>query len=97
MCKFNVVLFISIKVPAVLEHDAIPGISNKPSGLRGRSSSVARELESPVDPQRAMQTLLKELTGFYLTLSMHSVDPELMPQVFKQVCYIKQIEHFSLF
>ena len=73
-------------MPAILEHEAIPGISaNKPSGLRGRSSSLARELESPVDPRMALDVLLKELTAFYRVLSVHGVDPELIEQVFKQV------------
>lgn len=75
-------------VPAVLEHEAIPGISgNKPLGMRGRSSSIARELENPVDPQVALDSLLKELTAFYRVLSLHGVDPELLSQVFKQLFY----------
>ncbi|KAH8024112.1 hypothetical protein HPB51_021733 [Rhipicephalus microplus] len=49
-------------VPAVLEHEAIAGISgNKPCGMRSRASSLARDLESPVDPQHALDVLLKEV------------------------------------
>ncbi|XP_064471543.1 unconventional myosin-Va-like isoform X2 [Ornithodoros turicata] len=75
-------------VPAVLEHEAIAGISgNKPSGMRSRASSTARELDSPVDPQRALDVLVKELNNFYKVLLAHGVDPELITQVFKQLFY----------
>ncbi|GAB6032023.1 myosin I [Chamberlinius hualienensis] len=74
-------------VPAVLEHEAIPGISGKPSGLRGRSSSFALEQDSPVDPQRALDMMLRELNAFYNILSVHGVDPELVSLIFKQILY----------
>lgn len=75
-------------VPAILEHEAIPGISgNKPSGMRGRSSSIARETESPMDPQRALDSLLKEMGAFFKVLSIHGVDPELITQIYKQLFY----------
>ncbi|XP_067139175.1 unconventional myosin-Va-like isoform X3 [Centruroides vittatus] len=75
-------------VAAVLEHEAIPGISgNRPSGMRSRSSSVARELDSPIDPQRALDILIRELTTFFRILSIHAVDQELIFQVFKQLFY----------
>ncbi|KAG8180737.1 hypothetical protein JTE90_004694 [Oedothorax gibbosus] len=76
-------------VPAILEHEAIPGISgNKPGGMRHRSSSVAREPDSPsFDPQAALDGLLKELGAFYKVLSIHGVDPELITQVYKQLFY----------
>lgn len=75
-------------VPAVLEHEAIAGISgNKPCGMRSRASSLARDLESPVDPQHALDVLLKELNNFYKVLQIHGVDPELITQVFKQLFY----------
>lgn len=75
-------------VPAVLEHEAIPGISGKPSGMRGRSSSVARELESPcVDARHALDVLQKELSSFYRVLGLHGVDPEIITQIFKQIFY----------
>ncbi|XP_076051638.1 dilute class unconventional myosin isoform X4 [Oratosquilla oratoria] len=75
-------------VPSVLEHEAIAGLSgNKPGGMRGRAGSVARELESPVEPQKALDLLLKELTHFYRTLAMFGTDPELITQVFRQIFY----------
>ncbi|XP_022250756.1 unconventional myosin-Va-like isoform X1 [Limulus polyphemus] len=75
-------------VPAVLEHEAIPGISgNKPLGMRGRTSSLSRELESPVDPERALDTLQREMNTFFKVLNLHGVDPELITQVFKQLFY----------
>ncbi|KAL7645004.1 UNVERIFIED_CONTAM: hypothetical protein RMT77_004828 [Armadillidium vulgare] len=75
-------------VPAILEHEAITGLSgNKPGGMRGRTGSVARELESPVEPQKALDLLLKELTQFYRTLAMFGTDPEIITQVFRQLFY----------
>lgn len=51
-------------IPAILEHEAIPGIGkNKPAGMRGRISSVSKELESPVSIQKAPHALLSELTN----------------------------------
>lgn len=51
-------------IPAILEHEAIAGIGgNKPAGMRGRASSVCRDLESPVSVQKAPQALLQELTN----------------------------------
>lgn len=53
-------------IPAILEHEAISGIGgNKPAGMRGRSSSVCRDLESPVSVQKAPHTLLQELTNYH--------------------------------
>lgn len=50
-------------VPAILEHEEIPGISgNKPSGFRGRSSSVAT---SPEANQKPTTALLQELTNHH--------------------------------
>ncbi|GIY87606.1 unconventional myosin-Va [Caerostris darwini] len=75
-------------VLAILEHEAIPGISgNKPSGMRGRLSSIAREADSSVDPQAALDTLLRELGAFFKVLSIHGVDPEIITQVYRQLFY----------
>ncbi|XP_042231898.1 unconventional myosin-Va-like isoform X3 [Homarus americanus] len=75
-------------VPSILEHEAITGLSgNKPGGMRGRAGSLARELESPVEPQKALDLLLKEMTQFYRTLAMFGTDPELITQVFRQIFY----------
>ncbi|GFY64185.1 unconventional myosin-Vb [Trichonephila inaurata madagascariensis] len=75
-------------VPAILEHEAIPGISgNKPSGMRGRSSSIAREVDSPIDPQAALDSLIRELGAFFKVLSIHGVDPEIITQIYKQLFY----------
>nr|CAD7430254.1 unnamed protein product [Timema monikensis] len=75
-------------VPAILEHEAIPGLpGQKPMGMRGRSTSVVRDIESPVDIQKALDVLLHELKGFHRLLSFHGVDPELIVQVFRQIFY----------
>jgi len=75
-------------VPAILEHEAISGLSGqKPGGMRGRASSVVREPESPVDVQKALDSLLQELSAFHRSLGFHGVDPELIIQVFRQLFY----------
>lgn len=73
-------------VPAILEHEEIPGISgNKPSGFRGRTSSLA--LDSPVSNQKPTTALLQELTNHHKILTFYGVDPEVVSQIFKQVFY----------
>ncbi|XP_018563166.1 unconventional myosin-Va isoform X1 [Anoplophora glabripennis] len=75
-------------VPAILEHEEIPGISgNKPSGFRGRTSSLARDLDSPVNNQKPTTALLQELTNHHKILTFYGVDPEVISQVFKQIFY----------
>ncbi|PNF43034.1 hypothetical protein B7P43_G08783 [Cryptotermes secundus] len=75
-------------VPAILEHEAISGLSGqKPGGMRGRASSFVRESELPVDAQKALDTLLQELTAFHRSLGFHGVDPEVIIQVFRQLFY----------
>jgi myosin-5 len=83
-------------VPAILEHEAISGLSGqKPGGMRGRASSVVREPESPVDVQKALDSLLQELSAFHRSLGFHGVDPELIIQVFRQVSYFS-VMNFNL-
>lgn len=49
-------------VPAILEHEEIPGISsNKPSGFRGRLGS--RDVDSPGGSQKPLTVLLQEMTN----------------------------------
>lgn len=82
-------------VPAILEHEAISGLSGqKPGGMRGRASSFVRESELPVDAQKALDTLLQELTAFHRSLGFHGVDPEVIIQVFRQVSFMFLYCHF---
>lgn len=67
-------------VAAILEHDAIPGLSS--SCKRGRGSSIS---DVPLPNQQPLDSLLQELTSFHRTLGLHGVDPELIVQVFRQV------------
>lgn len=67
-------------VPAILEHEAI-GLS---TGKRGRAASVSDS--APVPAQKALDSLLQELSGFHRTLSLHGIDQELIVHVFRQVC-----------
>jgi len=68
-------------VPAILEHDVIWGLSGQEPGvLWGWASYVVRELESPVDVEKALDSLLQELSAFHHNFSCHGVDPELIIQ-----------------
>ena len=72
-------------VPAVLEHEAIAGLTaSKPSGMRGRSSSNATELE---DKELSLDSLMKAMNKFSQILAQHAVDPELIKQIFRQLYY----------
>jgi len=62
-------------VAAVLEHEAIAGLSgSKPSGLRGRSSSRVDD-----SPEHSLDTMMKSVSteiqdiGFFFYASLHSV------------------------
>lgn len=68
-------------VAAILEHEAISGLS---SGKRGRAASVT---EAPTEVQDSLNSLLQDLTSFHRTLVMHGVDQELIIQVFRQLFY----------
>ncbi|CAG5121150.1 unnamed protein product, partial [Candidula unifasciata] len=78
--------FLIISVPAILEHEAIAGLTaSKPSGLRGRSSSNARELEDGKDSQHSLDVLMRTLNSYMKIVKQHAVDPELIKQIFRQV------------
>ncbi|XP_076267084.1 dilute class unconventional myosin isoform X2 [Rhynchophorus ferrugineus] len=73
-------------VPAILEHEEVPGMSGKPSGLRSRVGSVS----SPVGGgpgQKPTTALINELTNHYKILDFYGIDPDLISMVFKQVFY----------
>ncbi|XP_066902208.1 LOW QUALITY PROTEIN: unconventional myosin-Va [Halyomorpha halys] len=71
-----------IAVAAILEHEAIPGLTS--SGTRARSGSTA---SSQPTVKKAMDDLLSILTMFHRTLTVHGVDPELFSQFFRQLFY----------
>ncbi|XP_059173032.1 unconventional myosin-Va-like [Physella acuta] len=75
-------------VPAILEHEAIAGLTaSKPSGLRGRSSSNAREMDDGKDSQHALDALMRTLNSYMRIVKQHAVDPELVKQIFRQLFY----------
>ncbi|XP_072396790.1 unconventional myosin-Va isoform X1 [Diabrotica undecimpunctata] len=77
----------SLIVPAILEHEEIPGISgNKPSGFRSRIGSSS-SVTSPTGSQKPTAALLQELTNHYKILMYYGVDPEVISQIFKQIFY----------
>ncbi|XP_062613392.1 unconventional myosin-Va-like isoform X4 [Saccostrea cucullata] len=84
MIKYMEEVIQPMVVPAVLEHEAIAGLSaSKPSGMRGRSSSTQDEDVREL----SLDTLMKSLNKYNQVLSQHAVDPELVKQVFRQLYY----------
>ncbi|XP_071098869.1 unconventional myosin-Va-like isoform X3 [Haliotis cracherodii] len=75
-------------VPAVLEHEAIAGLTaSKPSGLRGRSSSTARDPDEDDSKMYSLDSLMRSLNSFMRIVTQHAVDPELVKQIFRQLYY----------
>ncbi|KAK7096541.1 unconventional myosin-Va-like isoform X2 [Littorina saxatilis] len=75
-------------VPAILEHEAIAGLTaSKPAGLRGRSSSNARELDDEKDAMHSLDQLMRTLNSYMRIMTQHAVDPELVKQIFRQLYY----------
>ncbi|KAH9495975.1 Unconventional myosin-Va, partial [Bulinus truncatus] len=75
-------------VPAILEHEAIAGLTaSKPSGLRGRSSSTAKDSDDGKDSQHALDALMRTLNSYMKIVKQHAVDPELVKQIFRQLFY----------
>lgn len=73
----------ALTVPALLEHEAISGLSSNNTG-RARSSSVGEQREST---QQKLDKLLSELSSVNKALQYHGVDPEIIVQLFKQLFY----------
>ena len=83
-----------ILVPAVLEHEGIGGITPSMSNTDTLSSmasmtSMNTSMEPPtqIDPQQALDKLLKMLSRFHSVLTKHGLDPEIISQIFKQLFY----------
>ncbi|BES97844.1 MYSc [Nesidiocoris tenuis] len=76
MCEILQPLVVS----AILEHEAIPGLS------RPRSSSVATDARQPLKKE-SMDQLLDLLSLFNRTLNLHGVDPQLITLFFMQIFY----------
>ncbi|KAJ8311363.1 hypothetical protein KUTeg_010718 [Tegillarca granosa] len=73
-------------VPAVLEHEAIAGLSaSKPSGMRGRTTSTSREIDDT--RELSLDSLMKCMNKYSQVLVQHAVDPELVKQIFRQLYY----------
>lgn len=77
----------SLIVPAILEHEEIPGISgNKPSGSRSRLGSSSG-ISSPTGSQKPTTLLLQELTNHHKILCYYGVDTGIVSQIFQQIYY----------
>ncbi|XP_025081332.1 unconventional myosin-Va-like isoform X4 [Pomacea canaliculata] len=88
LIKFMQELLQPSIVPAILEHEAIAGLTaSKPSGLRGRSSSNARDLDDGKEDAHSLDALMRTLNSYMRILTQHAVDPELVKQIFRQLYY----------
>ncbi|XP_030764817.1 unconventional myosin-Va isoform X2 [Sitophilus oryzae] len=73
-------------VPAILEHEEVPGMSGKPSGLRSRVGSISSPVGSAAN-QKPTTALIQELTNHHKILVFYGIDPDLISTIFKQVFY----------
>ncbi|KAF5304697.1 hypothetical protein FQA39_LY09474 [Lamprigera yunnana] len=86
----RIIKFLSEKiqpliVPAILEHEEVPGvIGNKMSGFRGRINSLR---DVTPGQQKPIEALLQELTNHFKMLTFYGVDGVIISQTFKQVFY----------
>ena len=71
-----------IVVPALMEHNSIPGITNtKPGGLRKLLESVTKVRATVEDIESMLTEVLQALKTCF-------VEPNLISQIFKQVCIL---------
>ncbi|XP_051979039.1 unconventional myosin-Va isoform X1 [Xyrauchen texanus] len=69
--------------PAMLEQETIQGVMGvKPTGMRKRTTSF------PEETSNTLESILKQLDGFYYTLLQHGNDIDLVKQFIKQQFYI---------
>ncbi|XP_050306397.1 unconventional myosin-Va [Anthonomus grandis grandis] len=73
-------------VPAVLEHEEVPGMSGKSAGLRSRMGSVTSP-SSEAPNQSPINALIQELTNHYKILIFYGLDGEIISCIFKQIFY----------
>jgi hypothetical protein len=72
----------------MLEYESLPGMTDaKPSGLR---SSNGLNIEEKKSEKITIETLIRKLSDFLKNLNAHGVDPEIVNQIFKQVCQKKK-------
>ncbi|XP_060520743.1 unconventional myosin-Va isoform X2 [Cylas formicarius] len=73
-------------VPAILEHEEVPGISGKPNSSRSRVGSVSSPV-SGVPNQEPIKALIQELTNHHKMLVFYGVDQHIISRIFKQIFY----------
>ncbi|KAL1513922.1 hypothetical protein ABEB36_003260 [Hypothenemus hampei] len=73
-------------VPAILEHEEVPGMSGKPSGLRSRVGSITSPTGN-VAVEKPTAALLQELSNHHKIMVFYGVDSQLISNVFKQLFY----------
>lgn len=82
-------------VPAILENEAITGLSGRSTGGGGRRGRTMSDADVKPGIQQALDGMIKELSGFHRTLGFHGVDPEVITQVDKQLLlYFRDILKF---
>ena len=85
----------TIIVPAILEHEAISTSCDSNPASRPRTGSIAHQNStgsiSPVDPQKALDQLLRQLEEYSQILKTYGVDPDIGEQIFRQVRFISLV------
>lgn len=67
--------FLYFPVPAILEHEAIAGLTaSKPSGLRGRSSSIVQDLEDKKTSRHSLDDLIERVIIICMPFFMGHID-----------------------
>lgn len=74
-------------VPAILENEAITGLSSRGGGGGGRRGRTMSDADVKPGMQQALDAMIGELSSFHRTLGFHGVDPEVITQVFRQLFY----------
>jgi myosin-5 len=81
----------------MLENESLAGINDQPKLSGMRSSSFNTNNESKNSERYTIEFLIKKLNEFLNILNSHGVDPEIVKQIFKQVCNIYYFFYKSQF
>ena len=83
-----------ILVPATLEHEGISGIGELTNQSAGNKSlpydnggGQSGDPKQQINPQEALDRMLRLLTRFHAVFSKHCLDPEVISLIFKQLFF----------
>jgi myosin-5 len=79
-----------IIVPAMLEHESLPGINESSklnSTINNKSLNNSKDEANKSIEKSTIDSLIKKLNEFLKILNSHGIDPEIVNQIFKQIFY----------